>query len=384
MRSSLLGQPFWQSESGASFLARAIADSRSTNLLAATAWVRHSGLTTLESSIANLRSRGGVADLLVGLDYGGTTRQGLRLALDVFSRVYVIHDPAGRTFHPKLYRIQGGQRGYLMVGSNNLTAAGLSYNYEAALTCKLDFRRAEDRRLSDEVDLLATRLISDRAICKKLTRPLFERLASEGWLADEGCRGAHSQEDTIRRRPKPHRADRSAIFARSQALMRTRPPPAARLGETGRRSPFRLSSETTEAWWKQLNATDVQRPPAGHSVGVVRMTRPPGLRIDPSTFFRRDFFAHERWQPHHDNRRNPLEVAEVAFEAYLEDRALGVKRLRVDYGEHRAARSRTTTVLHWDDLAHIVRRRDLESWFLLIEKGAGEVHRLTLTRRQPG
>ena len=57
--------------------------------------------------------------------------------------------------------------------------------------------------------------------------------------------------------------------------------------------------------------------------------------------------------------------------------------LRLDYGKHRAERGRATTLLHWDELADLIHRRNFKDWFLLIERGAGSTHRLALTRTPP-
>ena len=41
----------------------------------------------------------------------------------------------------------------MLVGSNNLTAGGVGFNYEAAIVHKLNLRRADDRELVAEVGL---------------------------------------------------------------------------------------------------------------------------------------------------------------------------------------------------------------------------------------
>ncbi len=328
-----------------------------------------------------MKDRGGRADLFVGLDYRGTTVQGLNAALPLFDRIFVIHDIEGRTFHPKIYLVRGRHDAYLLVGSNNLTAGGVGFNYEAAIVHKLNLRQADDREFVAEVELFATRLMSDAAICKRLTPSLLERLERDGWLGDESKRTPASNEDTGPTRSK--RTTRSAIFTRSQVLKRTRPIPAATSSQAGRRFAPRRAPLTPDTWWKKLTNTDVQRPPAGSPVGAVRITKPPGLAIDPATFFRRDLFVHERWKRRRDRENNWIEIGEVTFDCYLERRRLGIKKLRLDYGKHRAERGRATTLLHWDELADLIHRRNFKDWFLLIERGAGSTHRLTLTRTPP-
>jgi hypothetical protein len=381
VRPSLLTQPYRHSESAATFVTQALADPKTNKLLAATAWLRASGLGPLAPSIEALKDRGGHADLFVGLDYRGTTVQGLNAAVPLFDRIFVVHDVEGRTFHPKLYLVRGRSEAYLLIGSNNLTAGGVGFNYEAAIVHKLNLRRADHRELVAEVELFATRLMSDSAICKRLTPSLLNRLDRDGWLGDESKRTPASNEDAGPTRAR--RTTRSGIFTRSKVLKRTRPIPPATTSQARRRVPSRRAPLTPDTWWKQLNNTDVQRPSAGNPVGSVRITRPPGLALDPATFFRQQLFANERWRKRQDHSGNQIEIAELTFDCYLERRQLGTKRLRVDYGPHRARRSRATTLLHWDELADLIHHRNFKDWFLLIERGAGRTHRLTLTRTPP-
>jgi hypothetical protein len=382
VRPSLLIQPYRQSESAATFVTQALADPKADKLLIASAWIRASGLEPLRPSIEALRERGGRADLFVGLDYSGTTRQGLKAALGLFDRIYVVHDVEGRTFHPKIYFVRGKTQGYLLVGSNNLTAGGVGFNYEAAIVHQLDLRRADDRDLAADVELFTTRLMSDTAICKRLASSLLTRLDREGWLSDESRRTPTSGEDGVSTSGAT-RGKRSVIFTRSGVLKRTRPIPRATGAQIGGRRPPKRAPLTPDTWWKKLNDTDVQRPTAGNPVGAVRITRPRGLAIDPATFLRRQLFANERWRSRLDHAGNRIEIAELEFDCYLERRRLGIKRLRLDYAPHRAARSRATTLLHWDELADLVHQRNFKDWFLLIERGAGRTHRLTLTRIEP-
>jgi hypothetical protein len=320
--------------------------------------------------------------LFVGLDYRGTTKQGLSEALELFDEVFVIHDVEGRTFHPKLYFVRGRTHGQLLVGSNNLTAGGTNFNYELAITHALDLHRRDDARLWASVDRYVALLKDDTAICKQLTKRLLTRLIRERWLGDEESSRFGAKEDAVRA-GQSTRSKGTPIFTRSGVHKRTGP--VSSVSRTRHKTSRAKAAYTPgpDSWWKKLNDTDVQRPRAGQAVGSVRMTRPSGLRIDPSTFFRYELFADEQWKRRTDREGNRIQVASVEFDAYLERRSLGIKHLRLDYAPHRAQKRRSTTLLHWDELSGLVHRRNLKNWFLLLEKGSGGVHRLTLTTREP-
>src|SRR5436309_3293255 len=95
-----VSQPFADGYDLRDFLKTAEDDQNVTELRASVAWAKRSGLTRVQRSLEAIRGRGRV-QLIVGISEGGATRQGLELALELASDVYVFHDPTGRTFHPK-------------------------------------------------------------------------------------------------------------------------------------------------------------------------------------------------------------------------------------------------------------------------------------------
>ncbi|MCA1724392.1 MAG: phospholipase D family protein, partial [Thermomicrobia bacterium] len=180
MRISFLGQPFtafggWTAD----WLEQRLIDPDIREVRIASAWVKRSGLARTQAAFEAFRGRGGSAFIIVGIDEGGATSQGLHLAYDVFDRVHVFCDPSSRTYHPKVYFLSGESVAYLLVGSNNLTAGGLYSNYEGALTCHLDLTAAQDRALSDEVLAWFELMYSDTNACKHLTLELLSTLISD-------------------------------------------------------------------------------------------------------------------------------------------------------------------------------------------------------------
>ena len=136
-----------------------------------------------------------------------------------------------------------------------------------------------------------------------------------------------------------------------------------------------------DTWWKELGKGEAQRLDQGHLTGVIRLTPPTG-RTDRPTFFRRVFFAEEKWRSARDANGNRIDVAAVQFEVELGGRSLGRYELRLDYGGYRDVRGRATTLLHLGSLAAELLRVDVTGWFLLVERGAG-AHRLVITPNRP-
>jgi len=78
----------------------------------------------------------------VGLDAKNTSKEGLQSLLGLerygYVHVYVYHNEANVFYHPKVYLFSNANMARLIVGSNNLTEAGLFRNTEAALQLDAD------------------------------------------------------------------------------------------------------------------------------------------------------------------------------------------------------------------------------------------------------
>jgi HKD family nuclease len=380
----VLAQPYRESVSGQTFVTTALEDPRVTEALIVTAWLRESGLNLLVPGLEAIRRRNGRSRLLFGVDLQGTSRQAVELAKRHFNDLRVVHDPSGRTFHPKLYLASGHKIGYAAIGSNNLTAGGLWHNYEAALLAIFDPSRERD--IADGIETYAQRLLDDKAICKRVTQAVFNRLVSEGWLVDEEKDRKHRHEDrpqADRRNARSRDGKREPLFAASLVEKRSRPAPT-------RKRPARpLTSQTRrriavapDCWWKQLGAGDAQRPPAGHRTGNITLTGvPPGQ--DRETFFRNVFFGGERWRSSGAGAKCTDSVT-ISAQVLIGNRDLGARQLTIIYRSYRAEHGRATTVLRWgEDLRAELTKRDLTGWFVLLERAEIGAYRLCLTRAKP-
>src|SRR5690348_11934629 len=79
---------------------------------------------------------GGTARIILGIDEGGASIEGLRSAISDFDQATILHDTSG-TFHPKLYIVSCKTASVIVVGSGNMTRGGLFENYEAGVCLDL-------------------------------------------------------------------------------------------------------------------------------------------------------------------------------------------------------------------------------------------------------
>lgn len=379
----VLVQPYRESAStGETFITTALGDEDVSRVLIVTAWVRSSGMELLTSGLQALRQRGGTARLIFGVDLGGTSQQGVALAQRNCADVHVVHDPSGRTFHPKIYLAVGERVGYVLIGSNNLSAGGLWHNYEAAVTAVFDPQR--ESRISDGVEQYARQLLGDGAICKKLTQGVFDRLIAEGWLADEKTDRRHHTEDCPVQENSRDGQLGAPLFAPSQFEKRERPVQArlhSNRADLSRRTRRRFAT-APNSWWKPLGAGDAQHPRYGKPTGNVALTHVPRDQ-DRITYFRKVFFGAERWRSEYQSGKRS-ELATINAEIEIDADRLGRHAITLVYRPYRRERGRATTVLRWgESLLEELRNRDVTGWHLLIERADPGSYCLRVTPRQP-
>lgn len=377
----VLAQPYRGSVSSAeAFLTRALEDPDVNEVLIVTAWVRKSGIERILPGLNALSDRGGISRMFFGVDLRGSTTQGVELASENVSELFVVHDPAGGTFHPKMYLLMGDKIGYGLIGSNNLTAGGLWFNHEAAVLATFDPQKESE--ISDGIRNYARMLEKDPDICRRVDQQTLNRLKSDDYLADETKRKYRSED-----RPRSSRrqaANTDPLFKPSKVVKRDRPPPI-QAGPQRRpvsRTQRRRIATSPDSWWKPMEAGDAQHPRVGHPTGNVALTRVP-LGQDRVSYFRKVFFAEETWYRTVDGDR-VTEIARARFRVAIDDRDMGEHQLEIVWRTYRQTRGRATTVLRWgDQLMKVMRRRDLSGSYLLIEKGSGGLHRLRVLKTEP-
>lgn len=219
---------------------------------AAVAWVRRSGTRHLLPSLTAFLRRGGTARFAIGIDIENTSAEGLSdlLSLEEFGEVetFVHHNEADVTYHPKLYLLSNESRSCLIVGSNNITEAGLFMNAEASLRFEEANEEPVFAQARAAIDVWCD---TESGLARRLTADLIEQLRAGGYIISEeelaeardrfvrSVRRERGQQPLFRRqqitapRPRVRRQERNA--AGRVLLMRVR-----RASETARRTQIQL------------------------------------------------------------------------------------------------------------------------------------------------
>lgn len=111
------------------------------------AFAKNSGVLRIKDSLKRFRERGGVVNVYVGVDLGGTSYEALTALRIYTDSLKVIHSEKGQTFHPKIYQLSGKDNDFIVVGSHNLTGGGLWTNFESSVLLSVDRESVSDMQV---------------------------------------------------------------------------------------------------------------------------------------------------------------------------------------------------------------------------------------------
>jgi len=148
--------------------------------------VRRSGMRHIQEDIKSFLARGGVGAVSVGVDIENTSVEGLKDLLDLESHgsmeTFVYHNESASTFHPKIYYLADDVFAQLVVGSFNITEAGLFTNNEAGLL--VTGAIGDGEIVAAREALTALRRVADPCV-RRLTPEFLEALTAEGYIFSE-------------------------------------------------------------------------------------------------------------------------------------------------------------------------------------------------------
>lgn len=367
------------------------------------AWAKQSGLGRIYDQIKSFRDQGGVVEMIVGVSEGGATVEGLNLTLELADKGYVFHHPA-RTFHPKVYVSEGSEGKSLFIGSNNLTAGGLAWNYEAALW--IDWGPDENPQVVQDVHKWMDELISQDGSCRPLTRSLIRALDESPDLllgSELRARRVSEQRGTAAPEDNDSTASGSAggLFTRFEGRFRKLLPLSSAVPKlTGNRGGSKMAnpvskgmakkppssshSSVARRWYKELDHTAAQQPKSARTnpTGNLRLSQAES-DIDHRSYFYETFFGGLPWSP------RPGEDTEqeimVNFHCWIDGTDYGKQEIRISHNPGRVAgQANVPTVLHWGPLGPVLRQTNYIGYFVSLELTAKEEYNLFISKTPRG
>lgn len=387
-----LYQPFVGNSGLFDVLHAGLQSTSTTNFTAVTAWAKESAFSRLRPSLTNFRARGGTVQMIIGLSQGGATEEGLLASLELASTTHVVFDPTGRTFHPKVYILDGESTSTIVIGSQNLTAGGLFTNYEAgvALVGNRDNDPDFGPIYEETMDFVRT-ISQDEGTSRRLNPELLQRLI----LSREVEIGSENRSESTAQ-TRTNLLDR--VFDRSSFPLRRAPKlparpldvPYASTAAGGRDESewypvesIQVPAAADEYWWKKLPAADALRLSTAHPTGHLALTKA-GFDIQQGTYFRQTLFGSAEWVPS-ESSNGAREHTFVSFSIM----GLGVQHrralLRIDHTpQWDSDQGNRATSIRWGHLVPTL-RRDINTTglYLLISKLPHNNYTMTFSKTEP-
>lgn len=388
-----IGQPVSDGEQIGRTIVDALRAPNAERLWIATAWAKRSGISRIRSAVTEFAARGGRSEVVVGVDEGGATREGLELSLEIFDEVFVYHDPGSRTFHPKMYVVENADRALIIVGSGNLTKGGLFTNYESALVMEAE-RESADWNVRDDTRAYFDWLLAGEAV-RSLDEGLVELLIAEGWVTSEEQQNARRSETSRGRRAR-QRLFGGAVPGLAGAPQPDIPalprdeededsalllPPGLPAPRSAGPVPATAPAPTVVASWdKEMRPADAQHPESPDTNPTGRLGLGQARHdIDHRTWFRTNLFGAATWAATTDRNGNPVEEAIIPFDVTIVSTSYGRVNLKLSHAPHReSTRGSVITILHWGELAPVLRETDYTGHTVTLARMSDGSHRLDI------
>lgn len=390
MKARFVFQPFADDLSLYEALEQALTDERMTQFTLVVAWAKESGLLRIEPLLEAFRGRGGTAQILLGVDEGGATIEGLQAAVRDFDQAVVVFDERSGTFHPKMYIFRGESVSTVIIGSNNMTPGGLFANYEAGTCLELDLTQDADTQVHQAVtqyiqrlrDDETSRLLTEELILELAADPRFDiRSEAISRINDGNSRGRSVRDHG----PSLFGASRYGKKRDPFPLRGRRPAAQPPAGPITGGTPIEGGSTAAvvSRWSKKLTRSDAGRPREGsQTTAALRFTqaRQP---VNQTRWFRYQLFGDEQWQP--DPRYAGREMTTARFEVTINGIPRGTHELQIKHDATReAGQGNFTTDLKWGSLGPVLRSDDFVGEWVTIEKLADGALRLIIADAPAG
>ena len=191
------------------------------------AFASYSGVSALTRHIELSKKHITEHKVIVGIDHEGTSKEALEelLAWNIDAYVYYTSSnrPIKHIFHPKIYMFKGEKKALIIIGSNNLTEYGLTYNVEGAVSIEHDYC-ADDRSLvTNQIETYFTNMFNSSDInLKKISEQFIAQLNNTGLLpSDENRRDNY--ETNLLQHESREEARRNIIDLFTPSLMQEAP-----------------------------------------------------------------------------------------------------------------------------------------------------------------
>jgi HKD family nuclease len=337
-----------------------------TQVLISVAFVQQDGIDALTKAIKPPLAK---VRFFVGIRNGITSVQAIRCLLAMHAEVYAV-DTGARSpiFHPKLYLAANAKQARVVVGSANLTWAGMYDNIEASTIMRLDLSNAGDRRFVEETVGGFAEMLKNHPqhVFLIKNRKQADELFRSGRLADEEVTPAPNAISRVETGARD-RLPRMKLMRGPRHPTRVPPtkPPVAVVTRPGVSFPTGAASVGRYLVWKSnaLRERDLNIPhgKGTHATGSMGLKKGALSGIDQRHYFREQVFPDLRWIQ--DRRPKSWERAEARFELVIKNLNYGFFDLKLSHNTDKRSVSyrqgNFMTQLHWGNAKRHIAKKDL-------------------------
>lgn len=338
-------------------------------VLLSVAYVSESGVKQIADQ---LRASAAHVTVFAGIRNDITSLQALALLHTIIGdRLYTV-DTGARSlvFHPKLYLVRGRDRAGLLVGSANLTLAGLNNNVEAGIVLNLDMRNDADRTVvkSIETQLLSLPGEYPANVVQVGAAHVLDNLRAAGLLVDETARPPPKPRTSAAPASAPDTTPRIVLKVPpihagfKKAVSKTAEPatPAIPVSPV---DPAAVGVQLEEVWaMDNLTMRDLNIPDGANTNKTGSINLDKGLlpdTIDFQDYFRQDVFQHLAWS----TRSPTVDEATATFQLVLRAIDYGDFELTIRHTTDKSSESyrqkNAMTRLSWGPIAAHISKQDL-------------------------
>ncbi len=341
------------------------------NAVMCVAFARFDGVETIFRCLCGIDNR---MKVIVGINNGITSAQALARILEAGVELYVVNTGNSVTFHPKVYYGRNATSVRAIVGSSNLTNAGLNSNIEFSSYSVLTLTLPEDQRAFEQLNGYVEALLAaypPACVFKIENTDNIHELLNAYLLENESV--MRNVPPILFPQSPPESSTITMMLPTIRSYSHANPifssfPPAPIPMHNAFAAPQNAGSLNYVLIWesgdltkRDLNIpTGVNTNPTG-SMGLKKGN----WAVDQRSYFRENVFQSLTWQPFTARSNVQQEEAWANFQIRVQGICRGTFTLRITHDPRTDTpsyrQSNMMTHLHWGEAISVIANRDLLS-----------------------
>jgi len=257
-------------------LRKSFLDNNYDTFIGFSAYTKKAGLDLISKELLEAKERYKSLTFYLGIADSGTSKEALEFLLENEIRTYTYRSNGTHIFHPKIFFFQGEAENRIIVGSSNLTKAGLTINGNIEASILIDYPKLDSAGLKLQkqyFEYFEEILNGKNQFVNVLTQELLDEFIKAGIVVDELSTFENGNTGKGGGQKKRKKQDKEEIKKKIKQQGK---------GNTGEKSKFEITSKYLETWeemfelfkdFKNENKGNVTVPRGYHNNALYRWYR---------------------------------------------------------------------------------------------------------------